>query len=157
MPKIHIEHECDACRGTGLYVGFAEHDGAAVVCNICKGTGKAVFDMDYKMFTGRKKRSGVKHVFQANAGIGIGTGGGKYKLSDFGGLPVKDWEKGKPFGPGTEMREFTCPAWWYQTVDYKKMPEWKECGGAMFSKCEHFKNKAKCWERFDKEQERKKA
>lgn len=37
---IKIECECNACKGTGLYVGMAERDGAAVVCYTCKGTGK---------------------------------------------------------------------------------------------------------------------
>jgi hypothetical protein len=27
-----VEAECRACGGTGLYVGFAEKDGCAVVC-----------------------------------------------------------------------------------------------------------------------------
>lgn len=30
--EIRIKQECSACNGTGLYVGFAEKDGAAVVC-----------------------------------------------------------------------------------------------------------------------------
>jgi len=34
------ECECSACKGTGLYVGMAEREGAAVVCSRCKGTGK---------------------------------------------------------------------------------------------------------------------
>lgn len=155
MPKIEIEHECEACKGTGLYQGFAEHDGAAVVCNGCRGTGKAIFKMDYKEFTGRKKRHGVKRVFQANVGIGVGKAGGKYKLEDFGGISFKDWEKGKSFGPGTEMRAFVCPAWWYQTVDYDKKPDWKECRACgSFSNCSHFEKKAECWKRFDEEQKK---
>lgn len=30
--------ECQACKGTGLYKGMAERDGAAVVCSHCHGT-----------------------------------------------------------------------------------------------------------------------
>lgn len=157
MPKIEIEHECESCNSTGLYRGFAEGEGAAVVCKGCDGTGKAVFEMTYTKFTRRKKRRGVTRVFQANVGIGIGPGKDKeHKLEDFGGMSFKDWDAGKPFGPTTEMRNFVCPAWWYQTVDYKKKPDWKECqasGG--FSKCPSFKGKAKCWERFDREQKNK--
>lgn len=56
---------------------------------------------------------------------------------------------------GEKMRKFTCPAWWYQSVDYEKKPDWEECiGMGSFSNCKHFKNKDFCWERFDKEQKK---
>lgn len=158
MPKIKIEHACDSCNSTGLYTGFAEGKGAAVICNGCGGTGKAVFEMTYQKFTGRKGKNGIVRVLRTNPGIGIGEIEGR-KLEDFGGLSYKDWKAGKPFGPGTEMRNFTCPAWWYNVVDYKKQPDWDEClenGTQIFSRCPHFDAKAACWERFDKERKGKK-
>ena len=60
-----------------------------------------------------------------------------------------------PFPSGSEMRQFTCPAWWYQAADYEKKPQWDCCGigGGLFWDCEHFAAKRECWERWDKEQE----
>lgn len=150
--KIEIEYACKACEATGLYVGMAEKDGAAIVCNVCKGTGKAVHKFEYEDFSGLKGRNDVKQVFETNPGIFIGEGKAQFKLSDFGGMSYAEWLKGLSFGPGTENRKFTCPAWWYQSVNCKLKPDWKECrlGGA-FSDCKEFPNKAKCWERWDKE------
>jgi len=51
-----------------------------------------------------------------------------------------------------KMRNYTCPAWWYQIADYKRKPDWDEClilGS--FSSCAHFSKKEKCWEKWDKE------
>ena len=146
-----ISIECKDCMGTGLYVGLAERDGAAVVCHSCKGTGMT--DFRFNEFTGRKDKPNVKRVYQTNPGIVIGTGHG-HSLSSFGGMPATDWADGKPFPPGSENRTFTCPAWWYQCADYDKKPKWDECMsnlGGSFSGCKHFCDKAKCWERFDKE------
>lgn len=145
------EAECDACEGTGLYVGIAERDAAAVVCSSCKGSGCREIVVRWKAFGGRKRRKGVRRVVQTNPGICVGEGHG-HTLEDFGGLPYDDWERGESFGTGTEMRRFTCPAWWYQTADYSKKPDWKECGWGAFSSCAHFCLKDECWARFDREQ-----
>lgn len=58
--KITITAECDACGGTGLYCGFAEPKGTAVICNKCGGTGCQI--IRYKPFAGRKRKRGVKRV-----------------------------------------------------------------------------------------------
>lgn len=58
MPSIQAE--CDRCRGTGLYCGFAEPEGTAVICRNCGGTG--CYTITYKEFTGRKRKRGVKRV-----------------------------------------------------------------------------------------------
>lgn len=152
--KIKLEYACKSCSATGLYVGMAEREGAAVVCHTCRGTGKALFEFEYENFSGRKKRKDVKQVYQVNPGIIIGVGKeNEFQLPDFGGMPYGEWAKDKPFVVGMENRKFTCPAWWYQSVDYKKKPEWKECqcSGSSFSSCSSFPTKAKCWERWDKE------
>lgn len=157
---FEYECECESCDGTGLYVGFAERDGAAVVCSRCGGTGKQKNKIKYKTFDKKKERKGIKRVFQTNPGIGIGQGhnrqtGEKYRLSDFGGMSYEDWKSGVPFRPGMEMRQFTCPAWWYQGADYKNKPEWKECiCCGSFSGCEKFGQKEKCWEKWDRENTR---
>ena len=136
MEAIEFDEKCKSCGGTGLYVGMAERDGAAVVCNSCKGTGCHHFRHVYENFIKRKSRRGVEWVYEANPGIIIGKGNGKYHLKDFGGLPMEDWIQEGKFPPGTENRRFTCPAWWYQNVDYERKPKWKECIGiGSFSQC----------------------
>ncbi len=154
MKVVEFDYACQSCKATGLYVGMAERDGAAVVCHTCKGTGKAHFKFEYDEFQGRKRNPAVEQVYQINPGIFIGKGKkGEYQLPDFGGMPYGEWLKDKPFTAGMENRAFTCPAWWYQSADYKKKPKWEECGnwGGSFSDCESFKTKELCWKRWDAE------
>jgi len=146
--KIEFDEECPDCKSTGLYVGIAEKSGAAAICHTCKGTGKHHFKHTYEKFVERKNKSGITRVFQVNPGICIG---GK-NLEQFGGMSYKDWKAGNPFPPGSEMRAFTCPAWWYQSADCDKKPDWKDCVGVgSFSGCGNFNNKQNCWERWDEE------
>lgn len=70
---MKLEYECDDCRGTGLYSGFCEAKGTAVVCLGCDGSGKAVFK--YSPFMGRKKRTDIKTVSRSRGSF-IGTGVG---------------------------------------------------------------------------------
>lgn len=58
MKSITIE--CPACRGTGLYRGFMEADGEAVICVRCSGSGAQ--ELQYEEFTGRKHKNGVKKI-----------------------------------------------------------------------------------------------
>lgn len=144
----HVE-QCRECQGTGLYLGFAERDGIAVVCRNCKGTGASRYRHEYEEFKGRREREDVVRVLRGNPGIIVGSLHGNY--SRFGGMSYFDWTRGEPFSPGSEMRDFVCPAWWYQSVDGGKKPHWKECGFGAFSECKHFPDKASCWTRWDKE------
>ena len=151
MKKVfEVDRVCPRCDGTGLYVGMAERNGAAIVCRYCGGTGKDQFRLEYEPFKQRKEKRDVQRVYQTNLGIGIGIGNG-HTLESFGGMPFKEWEAGMDFPRGSEMREYTCPAWWYQSVDYDKKPEWSICGWGTFSQCKHFQNKERCWKRWDKE------
>lgn len=143
--------ECKACAGTGLYVGVCERDGIAVVCGSCKGTGKSHICVRWTDFEGRKPRADVKHVVQSSCGVCMGTGEG-YTYQDWGGMSYADWDAGKPFPVGSEMRQFTCPTWWFQSVDDKKKPHWDECiVCGIFKDCRHWPNKRECWARWDKE------
>jgi len=92
-------------------------------------------------------------VLKANPGIGVGVLAERgLTLESFGGMPYKDWLNGKPFPAGSEMRDYTCPAWFYQSADYDRKPGWDWCTiSGTFSGCSHFSTKEKCWERFDKE------
>lgn len=153
MSHHQIEVACVECGATGLYSGMGERDGAAVVCFRCKGTGAAT--VTYDDFEGRKPpRKAVRRVYQTNPGICIGEGNG-HKLEDFGGVPYEDWKRDGSFPKrGAENREFTCPAWWYQSADYKRKPDWDACNsqlGSSFSSCRYFASKKNCWKRFDEE------
>lgn len=150
---LEYDQKCKFCEGTGLYIGLAERDGAAVVCHTCEGTGCQHVKTEYDDFTVRLPHRTAKHVVQVNPGICIGAGKeAEYKLSDFGGMSYQDWLNGKVFEQGMENRKFTCPAWWYQSANYELKPDWDDCCGVgCFSGCEHFTAKNKCWERFDAE------
>ena len=59
-----IKIECDSCSATGLYCGFAEPKGTAVICYRCGGAGyKEVSNAyNYTEFTKRKRKHGVQRV-----------------------------------------------------------------------------------------------
>jgi hypothetical protein len=155
MKTIEFDEKCKSCKGTGLFAGMAERDGFAVICSQCKGTGCYHFVYEYEDFSGRIDAQNVIQVVESNPGICIGLGKeGGYSYESFGGMSYPDWRNGRPFPPKSEMRRHTCPSWWYQSVNYKKKPDWNECSttwGGLFSLCPHFIEKEKCWERFDKE------
>jgi hypothetical protein len=152
---IEFDYKCQACKGTGLYKGLAEGEGFGVVCYRCNGTGRAHFKFEYDDFIKRIKRNDVKQVLEVNPGIVAGFGENKqFTLDSFGGIRYEDWFKGKPFPPKSEMRQFTCPAWWYQSANYNLKPEWCDeygFGFGSFSSCARFSQKELCWARFDKE------
>jgi hypothetical protein len=58
MPTI--KQQCRSCDGTGLYSGFAEPKGTAVICLDCDGKGWNNYS--YKEFAGRKHKPGIKTV-----------------------------------------------------------------------------------------------
>lgn len=147
---------CKSCKGTGIYVGFAEKSGAGIVCHTCKGTGCNQWNYPYDDFIEKKSRRDIKRVYEVNPGIAIGEGkdpsGKEFYLRDFGGMPYEDWLAGKPFPKKSENRKYICPAWWYQSVSNDKKPKWDECIGAgSFSECSLFNSKEQCWGRWDRE------
>jgi hypothetical protein len=144
--RIEIDEVCSFCDGTGIYVGMAERDGYGIVCNKCSGTGGYRFVHEYEHFKNRKVRSDVNRVLQCNPGIVVGSN------LDFGGKSYIEWLENGYFESGSEMRKFTCPAWWFQTANYKQKPEWEQCIiSGTFSGCKEFLNKKRCWEIYDKE------
>lgn len=60
MRTMKEKIECDACDGTGLYSGFAEPKGIAVVCNKCDGKGHG---SGRRSFQGRKRKKGIHTVW----------------------------------------------------------------------------------------------
>jgi len=151
-----IEIECDACKGTGVYVGFAEREGAGVVCNRCNGTGK--IDFKYTKFTGRKKRDDVKRVYISGYGYVISTKdvvmqNGRVMNGSEGGCTYEDWWNGTgdPWNPITGLY---CPYIWKNTgIGNEPLERCKEgCNlGSRISNCKFFEQKEECWkEYFDK-------
>jgi len=141
------EVECEKCKGTGLYAGIGERDGFAVVCHDCGGEGKRTLRVPYKDFERRWDRPGVRRVLQVNPGICVGGD----DPEQFGGMPHKDWQTGKPFPDGSEMRHYVCPRWWAQAAGIKADFDCPGFPGMTFSQCPQFGDKAVCWERWDRE------
>lgn len=154
---IEYDCECKSCKGTGLYKGLAERDIFAVVCHSCDGTGCQHCKIEYDDFLGRKERNDVSQVLEVNVGICAGVGkDGQFTIDSFGGMRYTDWLEGKPFPQKSEMRNFVCPAWWYQAANYDLKPKW--CGEygfhfGSFSGCPRFYDKELCWQRFDNEKQ----
>jgi len=84
MKKIEITVECTSCGGTGVYSGFAEPKGVAVVCLGCGGTGEK--KLSFIPFTKRKERRGIKIVRRSKGFFlptGIGPTGGSVTYAEF--------------------------------------------------------------------------
>ena len=146
-PTKTLQVECRACLATGLYIGFAEKEGAAVECRRCKGTGAE--ELAFTPFTERRPKANVTRVYATNPGVVIAPRLG-------GGISHEEWETDASGlgAPGTELRGHTCPAWWYQSANVSMKPEWEECASSWasgFSACDSFETKERCWERFDRE------
>ena len=73
MSKSVVICECPSCGGTGLYRGFAERPGTAVVCLECGGQGWR--KLQYTEFTGRKRKNNVKEIYESRGSF-IVTGVG---------------------------------------------------------------------------------
>lgn len=87
--RVSVDAECGACRGTGVYRGFAEPAGTGVVCLRCEGTGRKT--IEYTPFKGRKRRDDVKTVCcSTGTSVGMGVGG---PVGD--GIPYKEFFAGK--------------------------------------------------------------
>lgn len=82
--KTAIKTECSSCDATGLYQGFAEAKGTAVVCLNCDGTGCRV--VEFTPFTERKPKRGVKTVSRSRGsfiGAGVGATGESITYAEF--------------------------------------------------------------------------
>jgi hypothetical protein len=142
--KLEIIAECETCNGTGLYIGLAERNGLAVVCNHCNGEGYRKIEYKWKTFKEKKIIPNIKKVIKKNSGFVLTP-----ELTS-GGLKYVDWLAGNEFKKGTETREFVCPKWWDQSISEKLIQ--MECAlpGTSFKACKHFKDKNMCWENYDK-------
>lgn len=149
--KIEINEVCRDCGGTGL-LKAKKKDGAAVVCSKCDGSGCYSYTHRYDRFESRFERDDIEWVYQVDPSEV--TEDLECEFSNLGGMSYKDWKAGREFERGMEMRKYFCPFRWCQVVDYYKRPDWDACyvrGFGKFSQCLHFKDKEKCWERWDRE------
>lgn len=91
---MELQVMCTACEGTGVYIGFAEKEGASVVCSCCRGKGWVM--KSYTPFTERRMREGVKTVASRNQGIVLAPGidHGEITYEEFlaGKMPSDDKE-----------------------------------------------------------------
>jgi len=157
---IDIEVECSNCKGTGLYVGMSERDGAAVVCHTCAGSGKVTFKREFPKFVGRKRRDNVKRVYKSGAGYTISasdvtTKDGKLIRFSQAGSDYDKWLWGAVPKP---IEDLHCPYMHtnqnMQLSDHEAHAVYEEycmaqgLWGCLVSDCKRFENKAECWRRY---------
>lgn len=70
QPTITVDVYCDSCGGTGLYRGMLEPEGEAVICWMCKGSGKRTREIE--VFAGRKPRTDVRLVRHTKGPLSYG-------------------------------------------------------------------------------------
>jgi hypothetical protein len=112
MGQLEVDAECKVCKGTGIYVGFAERDKAGIKCHDCNGTGKRHLIFDWTEFKERNIHPDIDWVYENNPGVVVGT-----PYAEYGGMPYSEFLKGNPFPRKSEGRSYNCPAWWYQSID----------------------------------------
>ena len=162
---VEGECECSSCRGTGLYKGMGEGEGAAVICYTCDGKGWVKVKETFAKFTKRRLRRDVERVYLSGMGYRITSkdvrkhletdkDGSTGEIIHFSqaGCSYKDWLKGaKPL----PLKELGCP---YQHTNqqlqskdvhnlYKTRCKEGLCG--YIPKCKFYGDKAKCWEIYE--------
>ena len=149
-----IDIECQTCKGTGVYVGLGERDGAAVVCVRCKGSGCVSFS--YEPFAKRRRRDNVTRVYKEGYGYCIAP----HKI-DFDKIGEVDLsEKGvsyKEFLQGRmpeHIREMGCPMRCDQGACRKLKGFTDKChelglGWGNITDCKNYCDRDQCWKRFD--------
>lgn len=157
MAKIELYIECRSCNGTGVYIGMAERDGAAVVCRTCKGAGKEHFVLEYTEFTGRKLREDVKRVYLSGHGYVIAPrqldvdGIGRVDLGAEG-VSYDEFLSGKL---PTHIKALGCPMMADQLACHAVKGFTDKChylnGGwlSYIPRCANRANMAECWGRFE--------
>jgi hypothetical protein len=150
MKTFEVDIECKSCGGTGLYVGLAERDGAAMVCSTCKGTGKYHHKFTYKEFKERTKRKDVRRVFKTSCGFvhtpdDTEVDGKTIKFSQ-SGVSYEKWLNG---GEPLPLKTLYCPKMWTgQKWDSKTCTEHCLVGDSI-NHCPYRENMAACWDEYE--------
>jgi hypothetical protein len=160
--EMEIIIECRSCRGSGVYVGADERDGAAVVCPTCKGKGFTTFK--YNEFNGLKQRDDVTRVYLSGYGYVIAPKTIRYDLGVVDmlkeGVSYEEWLNGKM---PEHIRKLACPMLADQDACHRIKGFSDECGemhgklflGIPIDKCSYQPNKDLCWKRFDSQSNNK--
>lgn len=154
--KKQVKAVCEACKGTGLYQGIAERDGAFVICHNCNGTGCET--ISYEPFEERKKQSKCKRVYKSGYGYVISDkdmtlADGTFIPMSKLGVSYEEFLNGKK---PKHVREFGCPMLLDQGACHNKKGFVDKCnklnGGWIdfIPECKNYCNNKECWERFDK-------
>jgi len=147
---FEVDIECQKCNGTGLYVGAAERDGAAVVCRTCKGTGKYHHKFTYTEFTNRTPRDDVERVFKTSCGYvhtakDVVAEGKTIEFSK-GGVSYSEWLAG---GDPKPLKNLYCPLQ-FTGQSWKSPIHCRDnffCG--MIPDCPARSRMAECWELYE--------
>ena len=159
---------CGSCNGTGVYQGFLERDGLAVVCSYCNGKGYYTIDLDERtqivqdiktkatyvvedgiidgrvdLFRGLVKRNDIKYVVFSTARCLSPQYCFEHGVSEDEVLPYEKFLKGNLPVPESDL---LCPAQLVQTYSNDDFDNDCICVGC-FSDCEKFRTK-KCWDKF---------
>jgi hypothetical protein len=148
MKMKEIKSICEACSGTGIYVGECEQDGSGVICYECKGTGCKI--LTYVPFTEKKVRQDIKRVYLSSNGFGISSNDVITKekktihFSKFG-CTYDEWLQGeKPL----LIKELSCP----HLLTGQEW-EWIKCehlyAGMLITDCPNYNKFKECWEEYD--------
>ena len=81
---LTVKIECRDCGANGLYQGFAEPEGHAVICITCGGTGCE--KISYRPFERRKGKKGIHTVSRSRGsfiGAGVGAVGASISYFEF--------------------------------------------------------------------------
>lgn len=156
MKEINLEIECQSCDGTGVYVGMGERDGAAVVCYICEGTGCQKYHFTYVPFTKRKINEKAERVFIKGYGYCVGTkpitlSNGTFVDFSKEGVSYKEFLSGKM---PKHIKHMGCPMMADRGACQNKKGFVAKCNKKNDGYLNHipsckYKDKVKCWERFE--------
>lgn len=147
---VKFTQECPVCNGYGTITRTAEMEMFAAICHICHGKGCIENNVKYKKFTKRKVNEKLNRIFPERCPVITGL---EYNT----GMSYQEWLEGKPFPKRSEPRKTCCPTQWKRWTDPANCPEWVECENYWEKKsydyCDFYKDKQKCWERYDAEME----
>jgi len=156
LHKIELDVKCTACKGTGVYAGMAERDGAGVVCRVCKGTGCSHFTYEYELFNGIVPRNDISRVYLSGYGYVIAPTKLKIGKTDIDfqkeGVSYYEFLNGKM---PTHIEEMACPMQVDQGSCHDISGFVDTCnennGSWIFTiaDCKHQCKKHECWKRFN--------
>ena len=154
MKYMKVKVNCKSCGATGLYIGLAERDGAAVICTNCRGTGYQTIEEE--LFSERKLRDDVERVYTDGFGFVISSkdvttkDGSHYPFSQFG-CTYEEWLQGKE---PKILECCSCPHMLYNEKAkefYAHRCDRNILLGQRFQECKLWNEKENCWDLYRRE------